>query len=178
MFKLVYIVQKLRFKLKLSIPEFESIDWPDISVCMGQIYKNKTIFENFIERATIMNFENEEKFKSVINATYYNQPGDIIQGILFGSRLKNAIKNGYEKDLDIKPPIVKSIQVDYFRSGACAVFSTKEAKKVIDQSGEIFGTGPDSDFTAVLFLKVRNCNIFLPKTFLERSRVYYSNTKC
>ena len=55
-----------------------------------------------------------------------------------------------------KSPLVKTIQTDYQRYGACAVLSLETAKNMMIENGyDQYLNEKDSDFTAVIYLKVR-----------------------
>ena len=54
-----------------------------------------------------------------------------------------------------KSPLVKTIQTDYQRYGACAVLSLETAKNMMIENGyDQYLNEKDSDFTAVIYLKV------------------------
>ena len=56
-----------------------------------------------------------------------------------------------------KSPLVTTIQTDYQRYGACAVLSLETAKNMMIENGyDQFLNEKDSDFTAVIYLKVGN----------------------
>ena len=53
--------------------------------------------------------------------------------------------------------MVTTIQTDYQRYGACAVLSLETAKNMMIENGyDQFLNEKDSDFTAVIYLKVGN----------------------
>ena len=46
------------------------------------------------------------------------------------------------------------VQTDFMRDGSCAVISTKIAKEQLMEKGKLFDSGADSDFVAIIFIKV------------------------
>ena len=129
------------------------LEWPDVAICMEPLFKNKNLFEEFHSRIQNKTFANMVEFQSEVDQVFFKAQ-DIIQGVLIGNNYLDAVKPNATK-FEIKSPLVTTIQSDYQRNGACAVLSLETAKNMMIENGyDQYLKEKDSDFTAVIYLKV------------------------
>jgi hypothetical protein len=131
----------------------QSLEWPDIGICMEPLFKNKNLFEEFHSRVQRETFTNMDEFQNEVDQVFFKAE-DIIQAVLIGDNYLDAVKPNGTK-FEIKSPLVTTYQVDYQRNGACAVLSLEIAKKMMIENGyDQYSKEKDSDFTAIIYLKV------------------------
>ena len=135
------------------------LEWPDIAVCMEPFFKDKELFENFSVKAKSRLFKNSEEFQAEVDQVFFKSE-EIIQAVLFGKSYPDAFSIKNIKSYEIKPPLIKTVQADYKRIGACAVISLMSAKQIMIKRGyEAFSKEKDSSFITIIYLKVFLINI-------------------
>ena len=130
------------------------LEWPDIAVCMEPFFKDKELFENFSVKAKSRLFKNSEEFQAEVDQVFFKSE-EIIQAVLIGNSYVDAFDTKNIKSYEIKPPLIKTVQADYKRIGACAVLSLMTAKKMMIERGyDAFAKEKDSNFVTIIYLKV------------------------
>ena len=140
------------------------IVWPDVAICREPLFKDEELFEKFHVKADNKSFHNFDEFREEVDQAFYKAE-EIIQDVIFGDSYLNSFYEKNEthqlipnaKSYEIKPPLVKRVQADFLRTGSCAILSLMTAKKIMIEKGYTkFSDENDSDFIAIIYLKVKD----------------------
>ena len=140
---------------------------------MEPLFKDKKRFEEFHSKIQREIFTNIIEFQSEVDQVFFKAE-DIIQGVLIGDNYLDAVKPN-ATNFEIKAPLVTTYQSDYQRNGACAVLSLETAKKMMVENGyDQYSKEKDSDFTAIIYLKV--CYLSISRKIPIETRITLFDT--
>lgn len=132
-----------------DIKDVQDLKWPDVALCMNPVFKNKTEYAQFMDKAGKKEFQSLEEFNDEVKKVFYRQPMDILEAVMIGQTYSNT----FDGMVPLTEPIVKSVQVDFDRNGFCAILSMEEGKKFLIQRGLVKENAIDADFMAAIMVK-------------------------